>query len=181
MLLFYLSLVETEEEKIKIEKLYYQYKNLMMHIATDILKDDGYAEDAVHESFVKLTKHLNGIDDVNNAKTKAFVVIIVKNTCLDMLQKEKRNKVSSCDNMDEILSNTEKTFEKIEVKELVSLIDKLPEIYRDVVQLKVTYELTDKEIAHVLGISNQAVRKRLQRARESFGKILAEWDENNID
>ena len=55
MLLYYLSLVDTEEEKSKLENLYYEYKALMKYIAFNILGDNGLAEDAVHEAFIKLT------------------------------------------------------------------------------------------------------------------------------
>lgn len=177
MLLFYLSLVETEEEKSKLEKLYYEYKELMKHIALDILKDDGYADDAVHEAFIKLTRHLKGIDEIQCHKTKTFIVIIIRSVSFDMLDKEKRNKIYLLEDIGEFADNTENIFEEIEFKELVSLLGKLPEIYRDIIELKVYYELSDKEIADILGISNQAARKRLQRAREAFEKILMEWSE----
>ncbi|MBO5020416.1 MAG: hypothetical protein J6D52_07110 [Clostridia bacterium] len=50
----------------------------------------------------------------------------------------------------------------------------LPDIHRDILQLKVYYEDSDKKIADLLGISHQAVRKRLQRARNALGKLLKE-------
>lgn len=76
MLLYYLSLVDTEEEKSKLENLYYEYKALMKYIAFNILGDNGLAEDAVHEAFIKLTRHLDGIGEIKSLKTKAFIVII---------------------------------------------------------------------------------------------------------
>lgn len=177
MLSFYLSLVETEEERSKLEKLYYEYKELMKYVALDILKDNGYADDAVHEAFIKLTRHLKGINEIKCHKTKTFIVIIIRSVSLDMLEKEKRNNVYRLSDMDEVADSTENIFENIELKELVSMIGKIPEIYRDIIELKVYYELSDKEIADILGISHQAVRKRLQRAREAFEKILMEWSE----
>lgn len=78
VLLFYLSLLDTEEEKSKLEKLYYQYKALMKYIALDILKDYSMADDAVHEAFIKLIRHLDGIDEIDSRKTKAFIVIVIR-------------------------------------------------------------------------------------------------------
>ena len=50
----------------------------------------------------------------------------------------------------------------------------LPDIHRDILNLKIYYEYPDKEIADLLGISHQAVRKRLQRARMALEKLLKE-------
>lgn len=55
MLLFYLSLLDTEEEKTKFERLYYEYRAVMKYKALEILKDEYLAEDAVHEAFIKLS------------------------------------------------------------------------------------------------------------------------------
>ncbi len=57
-MLFYLSLLDTEEEKSKFEQLYYQYRKLMYLCAWEVLRDEQLAEDAVHEAFIKLTKYL---------------------------------------------------------------------------------------------------------------------------
>ena len=51
MLLFYLSLLETQEEKSKMENLYYTYRGLMLKVAYDILRDFELANDALHTSF----------------------------------------------------------------------------------------------------------------------------------
>lgn len=172
MLLYYLSLVDTEEEKSKLENLYYEYKALMKYIAFNILGDNGLAEDAVHEAFIKLTRHLDGIGEIKSLKTKAFIVIIIRCVALDMLDKKKRNKIYSFDDIGNKAITEDTMIESIELKELCSLIKALPAIHRDIIELKVYYELSDKEISDILGISRQAVRKRLQRARNALKQSL---------
>lgn len=39
MLYFYISMVETPEEKTKVEQLYLNYRQTMYHVAYQILKD----------------------------------------------------------------------------------------------------------------------------------------------
>lgn len=90
MLLFYLSLIENEEDKSKFERLYYDYRKWMKHIATDMLHDEFLAEDAVHDAFIKLTRYIKGVDEEDSHKTQAFIVIIIKSVCLDILRKDKR-------------------------------------------------------------------------------------------
>ncbi len=180
MLLFYLSLLETAEEKSKFEQLYYEHRKLMMQIAIDMLHDEFVAEDAVHEAFVKLTRHLDGVDEINSHKTKAFIVIIIKSVCSDMIRKEKRNTEIKLENVDYIGRVSDDSFKNLEVEEVYSVISSLPDTYREIIELKVVHDLSDKQIADVLGISNSAVRKRLQRAREILRNKLAEWGEEYV-
>lgn len=170
MLSFYFSILDTEEEKSKLEKLYYEYKSLMKYIALEILKDDYIAEDAVHNAFIKLTRHLNGIEEIKCHKTKSFLVIIIRNVSLNMLEKEKKN--APADNIEVISVSDDKVFERIEALELCEKIKLLPDTYRDVLELKVYYDMSDKEIADILNISNSAVRKRLQRARNALLNLI---------
>lgn len=174
MLLFYLSLIENEEEKSKLEKLYYEYKKLMKYIAFEILDNNELAEDAVHEAFIKLTRHLKGIEEIKCHKTKAFIVIVIRSVCFDMLEKEKNYKHSSLTDITNTISVPDGVLENLELEEICLIIKSLPDIHRDIIELKVYYEKSDKEIADISGISHTAVRKRLQRARNALKERLNE-------
>ena len=90
MLLFYLQLLETEGEKQKFERLYERYRRLMHWIAVRILQDEHLAEDAVHEAFLRILQNFDGIDEILSPKTRNFVVIVVRNTSLNLRKKQKR-------------------------------------------------------------------------------------------
>ena len=142
----------------------------MKYVALGILKDDYIAEDAVHNAFIKLTRHLNGIEEIESHKTKSFMVIIIRSVSLNMLEKEKKS--APVDNIETISFLNDKTFEKIEALELCEMIKSLPDIHRDILELKVYYDMSDKEISDILNISNSAVRKRLQRARNALLNLM---------
>ncbi len=180
MLLFYLSLIEHEEDKSKFERLYNNYRKLMKYVAIEKLKDEYLAEDAVHEAFIKLTRYINGVDESDSHKTKAFLVIIVKSVCIDMLRKQNQDKSFGLEEIDNMGYMNDDSFKNLEVDEVYSVILSLSDKYREIIELKVYHNLSDKEIADVLGISNSAVRKRLQRAREILRNKLAERGEDYV-
>lgn len=180
MLQFYLSLIETEEEKSKFERLYNQYKKLLKYIAVDMLQDEFLAEDAVHEAFIKLTRHIKGIDENDRHKTKAFIVIIIKSVCKDMLRKDSNKAtIVSLEEMD-MGYTSENSFDNIELQEVYSVIESLPDTYREIIELKLYYNLSDKEISDIVGINNATVRKRIQRAREILRKKLVKRGEDYV-
>ena len=96
----YLSLIETEEDKIKFEAIFNNYKKTMYYIANSILKDEHYSHDAVQNSFLKIIKHIDKIEDVKCNKTKGFIVTIVRNSSIDIYRKlqMEKNKVQKLEN-----------------------------------------------------------------------------------
>ena len=53
-MLVYLQLIPDEKERDKFEVIYLRYRGMMFRIADRILKNGADAEDAVHQSFLKL-------------------------------------------------------------------------------------------------------------------------------
>ena len=51
MLICYLQMLDTPEEKIRFEQIYLKYRGLMYHVADSVLHNRQDAEDAVHNAF----------------------------------------------------------------------------------------------------------------------------------
>ena len=89
--MIYLLLIDTEEEKRKFALVYEKYRHYMFHIALKILNDLGInLLNAVHEAFIKLTKNMDKIGDVETLKTERYLYTIVKNTAIDIYRQKKR-------------------------------------------------------------------------------------------
>ena len=78
MLQLYLTLVE-DGEVGKLEALYREYKSKMLSKAYSVLRDEGLAEDAVHNAFMRILKNLDKIDEVKSSRTRGFVLVITAN------------------------------------------------------------------------------------------------------
>jgi RNA polymerase sigma-70 factor (ECF subfamily) len=55
---------------------------------------------------------------------------------------------------------------------LADVIARLPDRYREILLLRYLHGLSDKEISSSLSITQQTVRKRLERARNALKKHL---------
>lgn len=94
MFLMVVSMADSPEDKRKIEKLYEKYHKLMYVIAYNILKHREDAEDAVIESWEKIIRHLDKINEIDCQETKSFFVIVVERTAIDYYRRnKKRNNV----------------------------------------------------------------------------------------
>lgn len=57
MLAIYLSILETEEERIILEEFYRDNHDFLLNYANKILSSRERAEDSVHEAFVSMIKN----------------------------------------------------------------------------------------------------------------------------
>src|SRR5659263_325583 len=150
MLAFYLSIIDNINDKCQFEQLYLQYRFTMLKVAENVLHDFSLAEDAVHEAFLRILPNMGKIDVINCNKTRAFVVIVVKNISLDMLRSRKRHPVAELAEWEELPAgyNTdpEQALLGKESREAFSLaLSTMKKTYADVLALSVAYELSDKE------------------------------------
>lgn len=175
MIITFLTLLDSEEEKTKFEKLYEKYRKLMHYVAKGILTDDQLAEDAVQEAFFRIAKNFYKVGEINCPQTKNFVVIIVKNAALTIAKKEgEADFIESIEVLpDEEASFDDSVFEKIETEALIEEILCLPDAYRYPLYLYGVYDYKMTEIAHLLGITTETAKKRVQRARQILKKKLA--------
>lgn len=170
MLLIYLSMIETEEDKNKFTLLYEKYIKLMFYVANQILKDDYLAEDTVHQTFVKIIEDLDKIAEIDCHKTRSYIVTMVRNCAINLYRERKNHMSVSLDDEIELTNNY--SFEVEDMDTLEQTIAKLPIIYKDILILKYVQEFSNAEISKSLGISEANVRKRLERARSKIQQML---------
>lgn len=174
MLFFYLSLLETQEEKTKFEQLYETYRKLMKYIAAGILHDEFLAEDAVHDAFLKLMRYLDDIDEIASPKTKSFVIIITESISKDLYAKRKHNQVVYLEDNESLLVQEDTCLQHFNLAMIAAKIKSLPDIYRNILILRYIHGYNSKEIAEILSLNDAVVRKRLERARRELTVLLRE-------
>lgn len=181
MLIYYLSLLETEEEKKKLERIYLEYRQRMKAIALQLLGNDVDAEDALQDSFEKLIRVLDRIQEPVGNETAAFLTVIVKNTCRDHLRRKKVRIAYDLEEVDEqMLSDPADMMEHLNAEDLWRVIKSLPGIYCDALLLKFYFQLPDRKTAELLGLSAAGLQKRLRRAKNLLYEALEkerEYDE----
>ena len=149
------------EEEIK--ELVDKYSSLIFRISYCILCNTADAEDAVQETFFRYITKAPEFNDEEHRK--AWLIKVSANISKNMLMfKLKRETV----NIDDI--------ENIGIEqndyEIFELIMSLPAKHKIVLTLYYVEGYRCGEIAEIIGISEEAVRKRLQKGRELLRKEI---------
>ena len=165
----------SENERQKFEYIYEKYKRLLWTKAFDILKDHALAEDAVSEAFIRAYKNLHKIGEADSPQTVSFLVVIAKNVAINIYNREKRVTPIDLAEHDEPddFDMEEEIAVKDEVVGAMQLVDQLKEELKAVFLLKYAHDLPHKEIARLLGITENNVTVRLHRAKAKLLKLAS--------
>lgn len=171
--------IENQDDRLRAERLYEQYRYLLYSEAYKILQDKHLAEDAVQQSFIKIINNLHKIDENNCPRTRNFLVIICVNVAKSIYNKSLYlNKQDyAVEDIDTDIADNRNgpldiLVDKDSVKQITGAIEALSPIYRDALLLKRAYGYSLKEIAELLEIPEETVKKRLARARKKLSRVL---------
>lgn len=170
-------MIDSEADRSKLEIIYREYKNLMLYVANGILGDQNDSEDVVHQSFLKLMKVIQKIDEPKCHKTRALVVTIVERTAIDLYRRRQKLETVSFDEEDVSALSVSDTDAAATRLDLASAIAALPARYRQVLLMRYDSDFSCREIAGLLSMSEPNVRKTIQRAKEKLAELLEEGDE----
>jgi RNA polymerase sigma factor (sigma-70 family) len=155
--------------------LYEQCFPVIMKVASRYMQNQDDAQDIVNRSFLKVLNHLHNLQDQN--AFFGWVKQIAVRTAIDVLRSNKnylQNNKLYLDNdngeyiyASELASNMPDGFD---TKEIFNLIQNLPSIMREVVNLVMIDGYSHNDAAEQLGITEKNSRQYLSRGR----KILQE-------
>jgi len=182
MLSFYMSMLETKEEKTKFHYVYEDNYEALRNLAMSILHDRYRAEDLVHEAFVKLIRKKTKLMTGSEIEIKAFLVVVLKNLMADDWRR--RNKIKFTPLDDDAMPKREFIAHQpedgiitvLDVAQGLEELHALNPMYVQILVLRYVNELDIKSIAQTFNISQGATKMRLQRARAAWDTVIKEDD-----
>ena len=149
---------QTRLDSDAFEQIVSCYMSPALAVARQILSDHALAEDAVQESFLRVIRKRDQY--IPGIHFSGWFYAIVRNVCLDMQRQRTREKKA----VGEIATRGESNTLRTDLPEIPKLLDVLAHGERDVVVLRIVHGLRFRDVAAALGISEEAAKKRAQRA-----------------
>jgi RNA polymerase sigma-70 factor (ECF subfamily) len=172
-------------DKVRFHELIRPYTRIMFAAAVGVLKNPTDAEEAVQEAALKAFLHLSQLE--GRGRFRPWLLQIVVNEAR-MLRRKLRTRLY--ESIDEAEDGDEsdsvprqfadwhdlpnEALDQIELRSAVrSAVDKLPQIYREVLLLIDSRHLSYEMVAEALGVSVGVVKTRVHRARMRIQGELA--------
>lgn len=167
------------------ERLVTEHGGRMLAVARRMLRQEEEARDAVQEAFVLAFRGLARFEGQSRLST--WLHRIVVNAALMKLRSRRAHPEESIEPLlptfqqdghatsrySEWPERPDSELARAELRRTVrAAIDRLPESYRTVLLLRDIEELDTAEVAGLLGVSANAVKIRLHRARQALRELL---------
>lgn len=153
-------------------------KDILYRLALRITTNPEEAKDIVQDTLIKLWNRRESLGEIESIE--GFSLTICRNMALDRVRllKGKSNTLDS--GYAEKADNASDPLEKATLKDRISivrqLLDSLPEKQKSCMQLRDFEGKSYKEIAAVMGISEEQVKINIFRARQTVKKKIKEYD-----
>ncbi|HTY36674.1 MAG TPA: sigma-70 family RNA polymerase sigma factor [Bacteroidota bacterium] len=166
------------------EEIVRRYQRQVANIIYLTLGNREEVDDLSQEVFVRVFRSLDRFEF--DSSLYSWIYRIAVNLCIDEIRKKKIRKLIPLDFLSEQKFEGEKRTKEAttgsdellmkEKKEIIrGALDRLSPLHRTVVLLREYQDLSYGEIAKTLGISPQAVKSRLFRAREELRVMLKDY------
>lgn len=169
-------LTETSDKKAIVSELMTAYGKDVWNYAYSITHKRDQADDITQEVFIKVFRNLYTFRSESSVKT--WLLAITRNMALDYRRSAFLRRVTligfsqpSFETGSSSAPAEAQVMEKLAINDLWSLVLKLPVKYREVLILYAHYQLSMKEMAEVLGVSEGTVKSRLFHARNKISKL----------
>lgn len=147
-------------------------KNKLFRLALRITLDSAEAEDVTSDTLIKVwnkREELRGVESI-----EAYCMTVCRNLALDRHEKKEAQNLSLEANEIDAADNSFTPDEQLErderLRKVHELFNQLPERQRTIMQLRDIEEKSYREIATIMGVSEEVVKVTLFRARQAIRK-----------
>ena len=167
------------------EVLLLRYKSKVFSYIYLLVRNRELTEDIFQDTFIKAIQTIQQGKYTDSGKFLAWVNRIAHNLIIDYFRKEKNENTFSADSFDyDIVKDTTLTEKSIEdilsneqvLRDVVQMVDYLPESQQSVVRMRFFEELSFKEIAEKTGVSINTALGRMRYALLNMRRMATESD-----
>jgi RNA polymerase sigma factor (sigma-70 family) len=153
--------------------LYRKYADKVYRKCYTLLKDQGLAEDAMQDIFVKVMMNLASFNE--RAQFSTWIYSITYNFCIDYIRKHKKEKQMFVDDIERAPDLQDDVPDEfllsMEVKRLKVVLERLPLDDHTILLMKYQDDMSIRDIADILKKTESAVKMKLKRAKEKSQEI----------
>jgi RNA polymerase sigma-70 factor (ECF subfamily) len=141
-----------------------------------VLRNEDEVEDAMQQAYLQAYVHLRDFGGASSFST--WLVRIALNEAIGRVRSRRLVPVAEIPEREDDGTAGRGPEDEAAMREAMTLlekaVDRLPEMYRTVYLLREIEQMSAAEVAEVLGISEDAVKVRLHRARRTLRDLLAQ-------
>lgn len=181
-----------EGDATAFEELLRRHERPVFNFIRRMVRDEELANDLLQETFLRVVKSARVYS--RKAKFTTWLYTIARNQSIDALRKAKHRRTISLDApakggdegdrtlMERIPGKSEDAHTRLDAREMTeriqTAVDQLSQEQREVFMMRQLQGLPFKEIAGVIGVSENTIKSRMRYALENLRLALADYAES---
>ena len=163
-----------------IAEIYSKYLKYMLAVAGSVIENKAFIEDAVHNAMLYIIENRDKlrIDPENENQLMSFLRIIVRHKALDMLKHEIKLNITEFSEINVELQSSDLPEVSAGLNERCDLamryLNEMSEDAKDIFYLMINTDLSEKDIARLLGMSEDSVYQIISRTRKKLHRLLGD-------
>lgn len=186
MILFVIDYLDNEDDKSLILNIYEKYAPWLRSRAYRITEDYEVSNDLAHDCIVNLIKHVDKLRTFNDSQLRAYIAIAIDNTSINYMKRSsktclvKENEECFFDSVPDDTNTEELVEAKLNIDNVRANFKNLPKRDKDLIILKYDLEMSDREIAPIMGISENSVRMTVRRSVIRLGNMVRRANDERV-
>lgn len=154
---------------INVEEFYKKYGPMVLRRCRSLLRDEHRALDAMQETFIKLLRYKDKLDD---SGPSSLLYRMATNICLNMIKSDSRKPETESDEILEYIASNENIEKKTWAKDLIEKIFHTEKAStREIAVMLYVDKMTLEQTAREVGLSVSGIRKRMRLLKERVQEI----------
>lgn len=155
---------------LSINDIWSEFSAPLKNFISKRVSNETDVEDILQEVFVRIHQNIDSLKDDN--KIHSWIYQISRNAIVDYYRRKNRIEIIELD--DDLAGESEQEINSnAEISAcLKTMIESLPEKYRQALMLTEFENLTQKELSERMGLSLSGAKSRVQRGREKVKEML---------
>ncbi|ANI87869.1 RNA polymerase [Arachidicoccus ginsenosidimutans] len=162
------------------ELMYKTFYGYVMGVVVRYVNKINDAEELVNDCFIKIFKYIEAFESRGSSQDeyyksfKGWIAKIASRTAIDQLRKDKKNFVTDALDKTEYRITPVQVSHNIDIKDILRLLDKLPQAHRLVFNLYEIEGFSHDEISKILKIPASSSRVFLTRAKNKLRELYVQ-------
>ena len=162
------------------EKVYLNNLERLKRTAILILKNPEDAEDVVQKAFLNMLKNSVNVETLSEDEHLMYLYTSIRNISYDTyrshrIETEKIEKLVKNTDALNVVREDDRTYltavDEVYSDLVKDRLESLEDLYREILYLNIFEGLTSNQIAKKLNLSNELVKKRIQRGKKKLRKL----------
>lgn len=163
-----------DQESAYFTMLYRRYAGKVFAKCYSMLGDEGLAQDATQDIFVKVVLNLAKFNEQSSFST--WIYSITYNYCIDLIRKKKKMPLLFTEDLGKMNKSEQSDLPDsviLEMKQsrLEKVLDRIPVGDKAILMMKYLDEMSIRDMGAILGKSESAIKMQLMRAKQKVQMV----------